>query len=251
MKLVSIETTHLPSEGGEDDRPVIESINEDMPALLSSEGATPALTAAKNKFSTAFDAFDDALKDSDRLPATAIAAEKDYIRDTSWRNVNQYIKTMMGHPVEATRIMAGEIKNLIDKYGDPTGLAQTEESGVLHNLIQDLQAIDSSKRTAIAFDPWLNNLSKSEEEYLDAVKQRTSEQAERVVGIVKQARLAADTAYRELVEAVNAHCILNGDAPYSTFIDHVNALIDRQRTVLKARATNAKKKKMDDDRPIV
>jgi len=34
---------------------------------------------------------------------------------------------------------------------------------------------------------------------------------------------------------------LNGDAEYATFIDHVNALIDRQKSILKARTTRAKK----------
>ena len=67
---------------------------------------------------------------------------------------------------------------------------------------------------------------------------------------MKEIRQTADNAYRSLVELVNALTVVNGEAPYATFIDHVNAIIDRQNTVLKARQTNAKKKG-GDDKPIL
>ena len=39
--------------------------------------------------------------------------------------------------------------------------------------------------------------------------------------------------------------MINGDAEYATFIDHVNAVIDRQKGILKARSTKAKKEEGD------
>ncbi|MBB4620450.1 hypothetical protein [Parabacteroides faecis] len=42
------------------------------------------------------------------------------------------------------------MKALINKYGNPTELSQTEESGVLHNLLQDLKALPQENRTKIA-----------------------------------------------------------------------------------------------------
>ena len=46
--------------------------------------------------------------------------------------------------------------------------------------------------------------------------------------------------------------LINGDAAYATFIDHVNALIDRQKTVIKTRKTvNAKKNGNNNDRPEI
>ncbi|KAA5430250.1 DUF6261 family protein, partial [Bacteroides cellulosilyticus] len=95
---------------------------------------------------------------------------------------------------------------------------------------------------SLAFDAWLTNLETCETAFLSAVSQRTEETAARQVGIVKEIRQTADNAYRSLVELVNALTVVNGEAPYATFIDHVNAIIDRQKTVLKARQTNAKKK---------
>lgn len=248
LSQVNAETVYLPVENS--DRPEIEAFNGDTPVVRSSEGATPALTSAKNNFDDAVVAFDGALKDSAGLSSSATASEADNLRDASWRSSNAYAKAMTAHPTEATRLAAVEVKSLFEKYGDPTSLSQTEESGVLHNLIQDLKALDSSKLTAVAFSPWLTNMETCEKNYQAAVQVRTEEEASRTVGIVKQSRQTADEAYRSLTEMVNALCLVNGEAPYATFIDHVNVLIDRQKTVLKARSTkNAKKK--DNDRPEI
>lgn len=252
LQQVAAETVYLPAEGGGggDDRPVIESIANDTPAARSSEGATPALTAAVNSFKDALNLFDDALKDSSKLSSAAAATDADHLRDASWRGANAYAKAMTVHPTEAARSAAAEVKILFDKYGDPTSLSQTEESGVLHNLIQDLKALDSSKLTAAAFAPWLTDLETCETNFLAASQLRTEEAASRTVGIVKQSRLVADEAYRSLVDMVNALCLVNGEAPYATFIDHVNVLVDHQKAVLKSRSTkNAKKK--EDDGPII
>ena len=65
--------------------------------------------------------------------------------------------------------------------------------------------------------------------------------ADRQVGIVKETRTAAEAAYRSLVDTVNALAMINGDTAYATFIDHVNAMIERQKAISKARSTRAKK----------
>lgn len=247
LQQVSAETTYLPSE---EDRPVINSVDNDTPTARSTAGSSPALTAAKDGFTTALDSFDDALKDSTNLSSTSATTEADYLRDISWRGANSYAKAMMAHPTEVISQAAVELKKLFDKYGDPTSLSQTEESGVLHNLIQDLKAFDSDKLTATAFSPWLTNLETRQNNYLAAVQLRTEEEATRTIGIVRQARQIADNAYRSLVEVVNALCLVNGEEPYATFIDHVNSLVDRQKSVLKSRSTrNAKKK--ENDRPEI
>ena len=229
LKLVDKETDNLP---------LMTVVSEG----LNPEGSSPELNARTQAFRGALSVFDNALQDSASIPSTAIAAEADIARDNAWRGANNYLKAMTAHSTDSIRQIAIEAKALFDKYGDPTTLSQTEESGVLHNLLQDLKAIDSSKLTAISFDSWLTTLDSCENAFLAAVSQRTEEEAARQVGLVKEARQAADIAYRSLIEIVNALTLVNGEAPYIIFIDHMNAIIDRQKTVLKTRQTNAKKK---------
>ena len=208
---------------------------------LPSEETPAAQTTAVNAFETAFDAFDAALKASAVNPATASATNADVERDQSWRGINAYVKAMCNHPTADIAATAAEAKSLFDKYGDPTSLAQTEESGVLHNLLQDLEAFDSAKRTSLNLDVWIADLKTKEEAFLAAAAERTEADAARQVGIVKETRAAAEAAYRSLVDTVNALAMINGDTAYATFIDHVNAMIERQKAISKARSTRAKK----------
>ena len=161
LKLIATETDNLPKNG-----------EEDRPGELSMTASVPTtLTTSVTTFKNAVDAFDNALKDSASTPSTALAAEADSARDNAWRGANNYLKAMTAHPANDVRQTAIEAKTLFDKYGDPTTLPQTEESGVLHNLLQDLKAIDGSKLTAITFDTWLANLESCETAFLaDRVK---------------------------------------------------------------------------------
>ena len=235
LKLVLAEIANLPGQ------------DEDEPGLPEVQStAQPALTTAVNSFEAAFNAFDTALKASATNPATATATDADTARDQSWRAANAYVKAMCSHPTADIASAASEAKAFFDKYGDPTSLAQTEESGMLHNLLQDLETFDSSKRALLNLDVWITDLKAKEDAFLAAAAERTEADAARQVGIVKETRTAADAAYRSLVDTVNALAMINGDAAYTTFIDHVNALIDRQKSILKARTTRAKKEEEED-----
>ena len=237
LKQVETETANLPI-GGE----------VETPSEISLLSATnPVLETKVNEFTTTVDAFDDALKASSTNPATATATATDDARDASWRGANNYVTAMCAHPTAEVAANAAEAKSLFDKYGDPTKLAQTEESGVLHNLLQDLEAFDASKRTSLNLDVWIADLKAKEDAFLAAAAQRTEADAARQVGIVKETRTAAEAAYRSLVDTVNALAMINGDTAYATFIDHVNTMIERQKAISKARTTRAKKE--DEEKP--
>ena len=69
------------------------------------------------------------------------------------------------------------------------------------------------------------------------------------MGIVKDSRVAAEVSYRTLVDTVNAYVVFNGAETYATFINHLNAIIDRQKAILKVRATNNSKRKDNEEKP--
>ena len=162
----------------------------------------------------------------------------DEARGQAWRGANNYTNVMCTYPDPDIRAMAEKCKAAFDKYGDPTKLAQTEESGILHNLLQDLEKLPTAD---IDLTPWIDELSYCEEKFLEAVKKRTEADSTRRTGIVKEKRSAAEAAYRTLIDTVVASAIINGEEEYRTFIDHVNAMIERQKAISKARSTRAKK----------
>ena len=91
-------------------------------------------------------------------------------------------------------------------------------------------------------DVWLTDLKNKNQRFLDYSRMRNEEEAARQVGVVKEKILLVNEAYRNLIDTVNAMVLLNGEAKFASFIDQVNNLIDRQKTVLKSRTTNNAKK---------
>ena len=213
-----------------------------LPLADSKPGYTLGLKTAVEAFRQAYGKFDDALKASATVPAAKVAAEKDALRDEAWRAMREYVKATMAFPVIDIAQTAAEVYALFKKYGDLATLPQTEETGRLHNLLQDLSAIDSGRMTAANFTTPLDHLRQCEEDFLVAAGERAAQEGAVEVGIIKQSRIAADAACRTLTDTVNALAIVNGAEPYKPFVEPVNAHIDRMKTVLAARRTvNAKK----------
>ena len=208
------------------------------------ESSVTLLTDVVEKHEAAVTDLDGALKDSASVPSGKLAAEAELERDSSWRGLNNYVKAMTAYPEGTLAEEALAAKALIDKYGDPTDKPQTEESGILHNLIQDLEAGKEESFPNLQVDVWITDLKNKNQKFLDYSKTRTEEEAARQVGIVKEKTLLVNDAYRKLIETVNAMTLLHGEEKFAAFIDQMNVLIDRQKTVLKTRATvNANKKK--------
>lgn len=226
----------------------VKALAESLPTTgdLDAEGLPEAsvaiLTEAVNGHAAAVTALDDALKDSSSVPSSTLAAEAEQGRDGAWRGLNNYVKAMTAYPEGTVAAEALLAKTLLDKYGDPTNKPQTEESGILHNLIQDFEANMEESFPKLGVDVWVTDLKNKNQRFLDYSKMRTEEEAARQVGIVKEKILLVNEAYRKLIDTVNAMVLLNGEAKFASFIDQMNILIDRQKTVLKARATNNAKK---------
>lgn len=208
------------------------------------ESSVTLLTDVVEKHEVAVTDLDSALKDSASVPSGKLAADAEQERDGAWRGLNNYVKAMEAYPEGSVAEEALVAKALIDKYGDPTEKPQTEESGILHNLIQDLENSKEEAFPNLQVDVWLTDLKNKNQKFLDYSKIRTEEEAARQVGIVKEKTLLVNDAYRKLIETVNAMTLLHGEAKFAAFIDQMNVLVDRQKTVLKTRATvNANKKK--------
>lgn len=200
------------------------------------------------KFKTALTAFDAALTEFDIVTSASLVRERDAKRDFACNGLFQAGRVLSTyHPDLDFRNTWAEAYKQMMKYGNPVTLPQTQESGVIHNLLQDLLAIDEDRRKDSGLQLWIEELSSQENLFLAAVQKRTAEEAKRVNGIVKQTRTETETAYRQLISLVNALSEVNGTDTYATFISHMNVLIDNQKTVLKTRATNAAKKSDNKD----
>ena len=249
FKLVMSLLPYLQKEA-EPENPDVVSVEGGVSALSGSgEVINAMLEAPINAFEAAYQAFDVALESSTADSAEAKAYEE--LRDRLWRSNNAYIKAMTAHPNPELAAIAERVKAEFDKYGDLTYLPVVQESGALHNLIQDIQAIPAQDRSKIHYEEWFNALDTAENNYLAAVASRTDVRSEKEVGAVKRTRIEAEAAYTHLVDVVNLLAKLEGDTAYLPFINRMNVLIAEQKATLKARQTRAAKAKEPITQPVM
>ena len=249
FKLVMSLLPYLQKEA-EPENPDVVSVEGGVSALSGSgEVINAMLEAPINAFEAAYQAFDVALESSTADSAEAKAYEE--LRDRLWRSNNAYIKAMTAHPNPELAAIAERVKAEFDKYGDVTYLPVVQESGALHNLIQDIQAIPAQDRSKIHYEEWFNALDTAENNYLVAVASRTDVRSEKEVGAVKRTRIEAEAAYTHLVDVVNLLAKLEGDTAYLPFINRMNVLIAEQKATLKARQTRAAKAKEPITQPVM
>lgn len=233
----------------------VQQYAQDLPTTgaLSAEGlpetSVTFLTTGVDTHKTAVESLDSALKVSTTVPSAKWVTEADASRDSAWSGLYYYVKAMTAHPDASIAAAAERALAILKKYGNPTAKPQLEESGILHNLLQDLNtAKEAGDFTNVDIEPWVTRLENAEYSFLTATDEKVQEEAAREVGLSKQARQAADDAYRNLVDIVNMLAAMHGDEKFATFIGNVNALVEQQRSKLKTRATNSAKK--DDENVI-
>lgn len=227
----------------------VQQYAQDLPttgALIAEglpETSVTFLTTGVDTHRAAVEGLDSALKVSTTVPSAKWVMEADAARDFAYSGLYNYVKAMTAHPDASIAAAAEKALAILDKYGNPTAKPQLEESGILHNLLQELKAAkEAGDFTGLDIEPWLTRLQNAETSFLNATDAKVQEEAAREVGLSKQARLAADDAYRKLVDIVNMLAAMHGDEKFATFIGNVNALVEQQRTKLKTRATNSAKK---------
>lgn len=217
-------------------------VKEEMKSLPAdpTEGVAP-LKDVKVNFTTKLVTYDEVLESSGKLKSTGAVEKADAMADEAWGATNMYVKALARHPDDMIRNAALPYAEVFEKYGNPTQMALNKELGILQNLCTDLEALEDD--TMLNFGPWKEYLVETTGLLMDAMQAQADEKSQVQVGSVKQSRLEVESAYRDLVDKVNVVAAYEGDAAYATFIDHLNTMIDRQKVILKTRATNSKKEK--------
>ena len=239
----------LPQNSSEPDLPEVQSVLR----ALSLKSAR--LQKAVDKYIQAVDAFDAALKLARKNPLTEQLLAADENRDKSWSGSNTYINAMLNHPDAEVAAVAKIAREIFDKYGNPTRLSRKEESSSLHNLLQDIEAMES--RSTIDFDPWYNWM-KTTYEAFEALRSERADLKDRTkIGLAQETRTAAEDAYREMAKVLNSVVVYEETDEYDPFINAINNEIEETSALIKSRetrrgnegSTTPDEKPSDDDKP--
>lgn len=210
----------------------------------ASELLTDEQTASvKADFIAKYEAYDDALKPTKYRTNTTIADDE---RDYAYRTIRAYVKAYQESAELDKSKMAKEVFAIFEKYGDIANMPQTQKTGALENLIQDLYAKNNYDKL-LDLKAWKERLKNAEDAFIRADQERLNETANIVIGQTLYARNDLETAYFALCDKANACALVLGEESYLPFIVRVNAIIDEQKKTLRHRSTMSDKSQYDDN----
>ena len=197
---------------------------------------TAALSTVWTAFTAAYAAFDDAYAQSRKSAQTEDIAALDTARDQALSAFLSALKSMQSSPNATKQQGAKYLMFIRDKYSLSASDEYMKETTAISQMVQEMEA-DAQATAALTttgLDDWFQDLKTKNQAFLAKMNERTAEQAGQQKGIVRDTRLAAEAAYRNVVKLLNAMaiCEVPAGVDYGPAIDHLNAEVEHYKTIL-------------------
>ncbi len=148
-----------------------------------------------------------------------------------------HIKLYTKYP-ENEKVQAAERLTLvIKKFGKKvSGLPQRELTGVITQMLQDLQLAESvadlKKISAMA---WVNSLKAENIEFEKLFNSRTVEKSTLKVGVSQVVRKKMQECFTQLIKLIEAQALINGADKYKRLMDEILTEVKQAKTTIKRR----------------
>jgi hypothetical protein len=177
-----------------------------------------------------------------KSPETEKMTEADRLRDQLFHGLNATIRAAVSHFNPAHSEAARQLTMLLDHFGNLAQKASNEETAGIYNLVQEFRGRYAGFIATLGLTEWVEQLAAQNEAYETLVRSRNEEVAERPKLHVKQVRRELDDVYRQIIERIEAFCLVQGPESYATFIDRLNAFVTRYNNVVAQRRGQHKSK---------
>ena len=209
------------------------------------------VTAELTALQTVLKAEDDALALSKANLLSKEIKAIDAERDKHYKALRKAIKFFLSHP-DAEQVKAAQrLERLLKDYNIDPKMQLDRETGLLLNLISDLETKSAADVTALALTPVVQAMKQANDKLREVTRARANDRAVQIVGQLKQAQHASDEAYRTLVQKVNALAVVEGEADYADFISKMNEQVKhyKQEVLPKAKKKDGGKQPGDGGKP--
>ena len=209
------------------------------------------VTAELTALQTALKAEDDALALSKANLLSKEIKAIDAERDKHYKALRKAIKFFLSHPDAELVKAAQRLERLLKDYNIDPKMQLDRETGLLLNLISDLETKSAADVTALSLTPVVQAMKQANDKLREVTRARANDRAVQIVGQLKQAQHASDEAYRTLVQKVNALAVVEGEADYADFISKMNEQVKhyKQEVLPKAKKKDGGKQPGDGGKP--
>lgn len=197
---------------------------------------TATMAGVWTAYAAALQAYDAAYAQARRWEQTEDISALDTQRDMALSAYLNALKAMTASPNAQKQQAAKQLMFIREKYSLSASDEYMKETTAIRQMVQEMDA-SAEAQAALAttgLDDWFVDLKQKNEDFLAKMNERTDAQAGQQKGVVREARLACEAAYRNVVKLVNALSIVEVPAglDYAPVIDRLNAEIEHYRQIL-------------------
>ena len=209
------------------------------------------VTAELTALQTALKAEDDALALSKANLLSKEIKAIDAERDKHYKALRKAITFFLNHPDAQLVKAAARLEQLLKDYNINPAMQLDRETGLLLNLISDLETKSAADVTALALTPVVQAMKQANDKLREVTRARANDRAVQIVGQLRQAQHASDEAYRTLIQKVNALAVVEGEVDYADFISKMNEQVKhyKQEVLTKAKKKGDGKQPGDGGKP--
>ena len=160
----------------------------------------------------------------------------------AYRALAGIVKAYTVFPEEEKADAALKLLHVIGKYGKGIDrLPYLQESGVLANLLQDLELAENKALLSLLhLDEWLMKLKEACTEFDSLFLNRESDNSTKLSGQVKTVRQGIQELFQNLANLIQAYEIVYGADAYTALSAKINEAVDYARTQAARRGLKGK-----------
>ena len=207
------------------------------------------VTAELTALQTALKAEDDALALSKANLLSKEIKAIDAERDKHYKALRKAITFFLNHPDAQLVKAAARLEQLLKDYNINPAMQLDRETGLLLNLISDLETKSAADVTALSLTPVVQAMKQANDKLREVTRARANDRAVQIVGQLRQAQHASDEAYHTLVQKVNALAVVEGEADYADFISKMNEQVKHYKQEVLPKAKKKDDGKQPGDKP--
>lgn len=185
------------------------------------------LTALVEELEAKFALLDKVLVSARGNVLSATLQGLDKARDVALRSLYGILKIYLSFPEEEKASAALHLLKLIDKHGkDIDKMSYSQESGALVNIFQEFALEANAGYIALLHvEDWVEKLKAAQSEFNELFIGRESENAVKLTGEARQARIDVQDSLDKLGKTINAYEIVYGAEAYALLVDKINEAV--------------------------
>ena len=169
-----------------------------------------------------------------RSDYTEKKAEIDKQRDNVFLGIIGIARTNLRHFEPTMRDAATHLHNILASYGDVPRSGYDSETASIDNIIIRLRSEATAPAVQmLGLTGWVDKMQELNVEFKALVDNRAQEEVNLPTVTQKVARRETDTAFRQIINRVEARIILGEASDYTDFVDEQNILIKHYNNLVR------------------